>query len=94
MAGHRVLRHGEVFIYLVENRGINEDEARILFGRLCLSVGYVRDRDAVRLDLNLGHVLLDVLLDERCRLKLADFGFTRELEKRTLSIPLRDYWVR
>ena len=71
---------GELFDYLVEKGRIDEYEARIIFGQLCLAVGYVHDRGAVHRDLKLENVLLD----ERCRVKLGDFGFTREFEKSTL----------
>ena len=71
---------GELFDYLVEKGRIDEYEARIIFGQLCLAVGYVHDRGAVHRDLKLENVLLD----EHCRVKLSDFGFTREFEKGTL----------
>ncbi|KAJ6466844.1 Pkinase-domain-containing protein [Mycena sanguinolenta] len=68
---------GELFDYLVEKGRIAEDEAKIIFGQLCLAVGYLHDKGIVHRDLKLENVLLD----ERCRVKLGDFGFTREFEK-------------
>ncbi|KLO17900.1 Pkinase-domain-containing protein [Schizopora paradoxa] len=68
---------GELFDYLAEKGRLNEEEARIVFGQLCLAVGYIHDRGVVHRDLKLENVLLD----ERCRVKLGDFGFTREFEK-------------
>ena len=65
---------------MAEKGRIDEYEARIIFGQLCLAVGYVHDRGAVHRDLKLENVLLD----EHCRVKLSDFGFTREFEKSTL----------
>lgn len=68
---------GELFDYLAEKGRIAEDEARVLFGQLCLAVAYLHDNGIVHRDLKLENVLLD----ERCRVKLGDFGFTREFEK-------------
>ncbi|KAH8103306.1 hypothetical protein BXZ70DRAFT_716753 [Cristinia sonorae] len=68
---------GELFDYLAEKGRLAEDEARTLFGQLCLAVAYVHEKGIVHRDLKLENVLLD----ERCRVKLGDFGFTREFEK-------------
>lgn len=68
---------GELFDYLAEKGRLSEEEARIVFGQLCLSVGYIHDNGVVHRDLKLENVLLD----ERCRVKLGDFGFTREYER-------------
>ncbi|KAH7098511.1 hypothetical protein BKA62DRAFT_832486 [Auriculariales sp. MPI-PUGE-AT-0066] len=71
---------GELFDYLVEKGRLSEDEARRIFGQLCLAVGYVHEQGVVHRDLKLENVLLD----ERCRVKLGDFGFTREFERGNL----------
>ncbi|PIL27488.1 transporter [Ganoderma sinense ZZ0214-1] len=71
---------GELFDYLAEKGRLNEEETRVLFGQLCLAVAYVHEKGIVHRDLKLENVLLD----ERCRVKLGDFGFTREFEKGTL----------
>ncbi|KAG6877428.1 hypothetical protein C0993_007479 [Termitomyces sp. T159_Od127] len=68
---------GELFDYVVEKGRLLEEEARLIFGQLCLAVAYLHDRGIVHRDLKLENVLLD----ERCRIKLGDFGFTREYEK-------------
>ncbi|KAF9223139.1 Pkinase-domain-containing protein [Gyrodon lividus] len=68
---------GELFDYLAEKGRLSEDETRIIFGQLCLAVAYLHDKGVVHRDLKLENVLLD----ERCRVKLGDFGFTREYEK-------------
>lgn len=68
---------GELFDYLVEKGRLAEDETKILFGQLCLAVNYLHEKGIVHRDLKLENVLLD----ERCRVKLGDFGFTREFEK-------------
>ncbi|KAJ6474707.1 kinase-like domain-containing protein, partial [Mycena vitilis] len=70
---------GELFDYLVEKGRLSEDETKIIFGQLCLAVGYLHDKGIVHRDLKLENVLLD----ERCRVKLGDFGFTREFERGT-----------
>ncbi|KAI9063664.1 Pkinase-domain-containing protein [Trametes sanguinea] len=71
---------GELFDYLAEKGRLNEEETRVLFGQLCLAVAYVHGKGIVHRDLKLENVLLD----ERCRVKLGDFGFTREFEKGSL----------
>ncbi|KNZ75856.1 Serine/threonine-protein kinase MARK2 [Termitomyces sp. J132] len=68
---------GELFDYLVEKGRLSEEETRLIFGQLCLAVAYLHGRGIVHRDLKLENVLLD----ERCRVKLGDFGFTREYEK-------------
>ncbi|KAI9611472.1 hypothetical protein H4Q26_008422 [Puccinia striiformis f. sp. tritici PST-130] len=71
---------GELFDYLVEKTRFTEFEARRLFGQICLGLGYVHGRGVVHRDIKLENVLLD----ERCNPKLADFGFGREFEPRKL----------
>ncbi|CAK5262258.1 unnamed protein product [Mycena citricolor] len=68
---------GELFDYLVEKGRLAEDETKVIFGQLCLAVAYLHDKGIVHRDLKLENVLLD----ERCRVKLGDFGFTREFER-------------
>ncbi|PSR82065.1 hypothetical protein PHLCEN_2v6135 [Hermanssonia centrifuga] len=71
---------GELFDYLAEKGRLGEDETRVFFGQLCLAVAYVHEKGIVHRDLKLENVLLD----ERCRVKLGDFGFTREFERGVL----------
>ncbi|KAH6910015.1 CAMK/CAMKL/MARK protein kinase [Coprinopsis sp. MPI-PUGE-AT-0042] len=71
---------GELFDYLVEKGRLSEEETKILFGQLCLAVAYLHSLGIVHRDLKLENVLLD----ERCRVKLGDFGFTREYERGSL----------
>ncbi|KAI9441332.1 hypothetical protein H4582DRAFT_1931867 [Lactarius indigo] len=84
---HRQLHHphvtqllcsgGELFDYLTEKGRISEQETRRIFGQLCLAVNYLHEKGIVHRDLKLENVLLD----ERCRIKLGDFGFTREFDR-------------
>ncbi|KAG2004580.1 CAMK/CAMK1 protein kinase [Coprinopsis cinerea AmutBmut pab1-1] len=71
---------GELFDYLVEKGRLSEEETKIIFGQLCLAVAYLHETGIVHRDLKLENVLLD----ERCRVKLGDFGFTREYERGSL----------
>ena len=71
---------GELFDYLAEKGRLEENETRIIFGQLCLAVAYLHEKGIVHRDLKLENVLLD----ERCRVKLGDFGFTREFERGNL----------
>lgn len=71
---------GELYDYLVENQVLAEPEARRIFGQLCLAVAYVHSKGIVHRDLKLENILLD----ERCNVKLGDFGFTREFERNRL----------
>lgn len=71
---------GELYDYLVEKGHLPEHEAKRVFGQLALAVGYVHKLGVVHRDLKLENVLLD----ERCNVKLADFGFGREFERHKL----------
>lgn len=71
---------GELYDYLVEKGCLSEQEGRRVFGQLCLAVAYVHDKGIVHRDIKLENVLLD----ERCNVKLGDFGFTREYEEQRL----------
>ncbi|KAL5504915.1 hypothetical protein ACEPAH_7578 [Sanghuangporus vaninii] len=71
---------GELFDYLAEKGRLSEDESKTIFGQLCLAVAYIHEKSVVHRDLKLENVLLD----ERCRVKLGDFGFTREFERGAL----------
>ncbi|KIP11297.1 hypothetical protein PHLGIDRAFT_53040, partial [Phlebiopsis gigantea 11061_1 CR5-6] len=71
---------GELFDYLAEKGRLSEDETRLIFGQLCLAVAYVHEKGIVHRDLKLENVLLD----EHCRIKLGDFGFTREFDRGVL----------
>ncbi|KAJ7595980.1 Pkinase-domain-containing protein [Mycena floridula] len=71
---------GELFDYLVEKGRLTESETKLVFGQLCLAVAYLHEKGIVHRDLKLENVLLD----ERCRVKLGDFGFTREFERGSL----------
>ena len=71
---------GELFDYLVEKGRVSESETRIIFGQLCLAVAYIHGKGILHRDLKLENVLLD----QRCRVKLGDFGFTREYERGSL----------
>ena len=70
---------GELFDYLTEKGRLSEQETRRIFGQLCLAVNYLHEKGIVHRDLKLENVLLD----ERCRVKLGDFGFTREFDRGT-----------
>ncbi|KAI0002482.1 hypothetical protein BJV74DRAFT_816063 [Russula compacta] len=70
---------GELFDYLTEKGRLSEEETRHIFGQICLAVNYLHEKGIVHRDLKLENVLLD----ERCRVKLGDFGFTREFDRGT-----------
>ncbi|WFC99034.1 hypothetical protein MYAM1_001769 [Malassezia yamatoensis] len=67
---------GELYDYVVDRGHLVESEARDFFGQLCLAVAYIHGRGIVHRDLKLENILLDA--DNR--IKLSDFGFTREYE--------------
>ncbi|SRR5258708_21211870 len=68
---------GELYDYLEEKCRLSEEETRRLIGQLCLALHYVHSNGAVHRDLKLENVLLD----DRCNVKIGDFGFTREYEQ-------------
>ncbi|KAG2111444.1 kinase-like domain-containing protein [Suillus clintonianus] len=67
---------GELFDHLAEKGRWSEHESSIISGQLVLAVAYLHEKGIVHRDLKLENVLLD----ERCRVKLGDFGFTREYD--------------
>jgi len=67
---------GELFDYLAEKGRLSEEETKKIFGQLCLATHYIHESGAVHRDLKLENVLLD----DRCNVKIGDFGFTREFE--------------
>ena len=69
-----------MFDYLAEKGRLSEEESKRIFGQICLAIGYIHEKGVVHRDLKLENVLLD----ERCRVKLSDFGFTREFDKGAL----------
>ncbi|GAA5872198.1 hypothetical protein JCM16303_001010 [Sporobolomyces ruberrimus] len=68
---------GELFDYLVEKGRLSITETRTIFGQLVLGIAYLHGEGVVHRDLKLENVLLD----ERCQVKIADLGFGREFEK-------------
>lgn len=67
---------GELYDYVVQRGSLEENEARKLFGQLCLAVAYIHSNGIVHRDLKLENILLDA----QNQIKLSDFGFTREFE--------------
>ena len=66
---------GELFDYLAEKGRLTEEEARTIFGQLCLAVGYIHEKGVVHRDLKLENVLLD----DQLHVKITDFGTARLL---------------
>lgn len=71
---------GELYDYVVDRGSLSEYEARDLFAQLCLAVAYIHANGIVHRDLKLENILLDA----HNRIKLSDFGFTREYEPHQL----------
>lgn len=71
---------GELFDYLVENGRLSEQETRRIIGQLLCGLGYCHQMGVVHRDLKLENILLN----EFCDVKLADFGFGREFDKNRL----------
>lgn len=71
---------GELYDYLVECGRLAEHEARRIIGQLLLALGYCHAQGVCHRDLKLENVLLN----EACDVKLADFGFGREFDKQRL----------
>lgn len=68
----------------VESKGkLKEDEAKFLFHQLLVAVRYLHDRGIVHRDLKPENVLL-AEEDGVKRLKIADFGFARIIEKNSI----------
>lgn len=71
---------GELYDVVAQRGGLPESEACIYFGQLCLALAYIHEQGIVHRDLKLENILLDA----DGRVKLSDFGFTREFEPHQL----------
>ena len=71
---------GELFDYLAAKGRLKENEARMMFGQLCLAAAYLHEKGIVHRDLKLENVLLG----DRCRGKVGDFGSTHAFERGNL----------
>ena len=75
---------GELFDYLVEKGRLAEDEARSLFGQLCLAVDYLHSNNIVHRDLKPENLLFRTEA-ENADIMIADFGLSRIMEEEKLN---------
>ncbi|CAG8694138.1 3335_t:CDS:2, partial [Gigaspora margarita] len=80
---------GELYDFLVNRKRLKENLARKMFGQLCRAVKYCHDRRVVHRDLKLENILLDA----HKNIKLGDFGFTREYEKKNEKEPMKQAMI-
>jgi serine/threonine protein kinase len=70
------LSNGELFDYVWKKQGLEESEARRLFAQIVEGVHYCHQNSVVHRDLKLENILLD----DNMKPKLADFGFSKEVD--------------
>ena len=68
---------GDLRGFLLENGHLSEPQAKIVFRELISAVSYLHSKDIAHRDLKLENILLN----ESMHVKLADFGFSRKVDK-------------
>ncbi|OHT16732.1 CAMK family protein kinase [Tritrichomonas foetus] len=67
----------ELFQYIIDNNGFSEKEAKKLFKNIFLAVKYIHSKSIVHRDIKLENIIIT----EKGKLKLIDFGLASELNK-------------
>lgn len=70
----------ELYAYVLRHGRLSTDQVQRIFAQLCGAVAYIHTKNIVHRDLKLENILLDKF----DRVKLCDFGFTRECEPKRL----------
>ncbi|KAK7205163.1 serine/threonine protein kinase [Myxozyma melibiosi] len=70
----------ELYTYVLRHGRLSTDQVQRIFAQLCGAVAYIHTKNIVHRDLKLENILMD----KHDRVKLCDFGFTRECEPKRL----------
>lgn len=68
---------GDMFGYVVNKRGLAEDEARWFFQQLILGMDYCHRKGVTNRDIKLENTLLVLAPDKKPLLKMCDFGYSK-----------------
>lgn len=68
---------GDMFQYVVQRRGLPENEARWFFQQLVLGMDYAHRKGVMSRDIKLENTLLVLQPDKKPLLKLCDFGYSK-----------------
>jgi serine/threonine-protein kinase SRK2 len=69
--------NGDMFNYVVSNRGLPETEARWFFQQLVLGMDYCHKVGVANRDIKLENTLLVLQPDKKPLLKMCDFGYAK-----------------
>jgi serine/threonine-protein kinase SRK2 len=68
---------GDMFSYVVEHKGLSEDESRWFFQQLILGMDYCHKKGVTNRDIKLENTLLVRQPDKKPLLKMCDFGYSK-----------------
>ncbi|GLE00307.1 hypothetical protein PINS_up009035 [Pythium insidiosum] len=76
---------GDLAAVMKSTRGLTEEQARIYMSQLASGLQFLRSQNVVHRDLKPANLLLSSKNQSNAKLKIADFGFARELQSESLA---------
>ncbi|KAJ0409487.1 hypothetical protein P43SY_002377 [Pythium insidiosum] len=76
---------GDLAAVMKSTRGLAEEQARVYMSQLASGLQFLRSQNVVHRDLKPANLLLSSKNQANAKLKIADFGFARELQSESLA---------